>query len=217
MPTRIVQIFGGILLGIVITVAWFTLSGIPSPVAPPAQTDVTGGSLPQPFAVPPLVGVNAAGDSVSTADAVDLTTAVVFGYTSCPDVCPLTLARVGRYRAELPPGIRDRLRLLFVSLDPERDTPERLARYVAAFPGGAHAMTGEEIRAQVEGWGVRAEDGPRLDDGNYLVDHTARVFILNARSEVVATLPPLPTPERIATLLDRVLAGRAASSIPSQR
>jgi protein SCO1/2 len=206
MPIRIVQILGGVLLGIVVTALWFAVSGGPGPLVPPADVDIVGGPVPEPFDVPGLVGVGTAGDSVTSDDWRGRTTAVFFGYTSCPDVCPLTLARVGRYRDELPPEDRDRLRIVFVSVDPGRDTPERMGRYVSALPGDILAMTAPDIRDQIAGWGVRATDSEPMGDGSYLVDHTARVFILNAEGQVTATLPPMPTTDQIAPLLDRMLA-----------
>jgi protein SCO1/2 len=205
MPIRIVQILGGILLGIVATALWFAVSGGPGPLVPPADVDVVGGPVPEPFDVPTLVGVGPTGDSVTSDDWRSRSTAVFFGYTSCPDICPLTLARVGRYRDELPPEDRDRLRIVFVSLDPERDTPERLGRYVSALPGGIEAMTAGDIRDQVAGWGVRATDGDPMAEGSYLVDHTARVFILDGDGRVAATQPPRPPTGPITPLLDRVL------------
>ncbi len=206
MPIRIVQVLGGVLLGIVATAVWFAVSGGAGPMVPPADVDVVGGPVPEPFDVPVLVGVDASGDSVSTEAWRGRITAVFFGYTSCPDICPLTLARVGRYREELPPEDRERLAVLFVSVDPERDTPERIARYVSSLPGGIEGMTAPDIRNQVVAWGVRATDGEPMGDGGYLVDHTARVFVLNAEGRIAATLPPLPRSNRIAPLLDALLA-----------
>jgi len=205
MPVRIAQILGGVLLGIVATALWFASVGVPSGNVPPADVDLVGGMAPQPFSVPTLRGIDSRGDSVSTEAWRGRTTAVFFGYTSCPDVCPITLARVGRYRAELPEELRDDFAVLFVSLDPARDTPERIGQYVGALPGGVEGMTGDDIRAQAEGWGVRAADGAPFGDGAYLVDHTARTFILNPEGEVAATLPPMPGSEVITPLLDQLL------------
>jgi protein SCO1/2 len=207
MPRRIAQVLGGVLLGLVATLFWVTLRGLPEPI-PPAGADVVGGVVPQPFAVPPLQGIGADGAPVVSTELLAPVTAVFFGYTSCPDVCPLTLARVGRYREDLPPELADRLAILFVSVDPARDTPERLARYAAALPGDVLAMTAPDIRAQAERWGVRATDGDTFGEDEYLVDHTARVFILNEVGEVVATLMPMPGSTRIAEVLDRLVGVR---------
>lgn len=205
MPIRLLQVLGGVLLGLVLTALWFAFAGTPDSRFAPADADVVGGLAPDPFDVPVLVGIDAAGDSTTTEQARGRVTAVFFGYTSCPDICPLTLARVGRYQAELPPEIRDRLTVLFVSVDPARDTPERLRAYITGLPGDIRAMTADDIRAQVEGWGIRATDSEPFGDGSYLVDHTARVFVLNPEGRVVGTLPPLPSSEQIEGLLDRVL------------
>jgi protein SCO1/2 len=208
MSIRLLQILGGVLLGIVLTALWFAFAGGPDSLVPPADVDIVGGPVPQPFSVPGLVGVNEAGDFVTSDAWRDRTTAVFFGYTSCPDICPLTLARVGRYRDALPPTDRERFAIVFVSLDPARDTPERLDRYVSALPGSIEAMTADDIRAQVAGWGVRATDGQPMGDGNYLVEHTARVFVLNPDGRVAATLPPLPESGQVDALLDEMLGRR---------
>ncbi len=205
MPVRIAQILGGILLGLVATALWFSIAGVPSTTVPPADLDIVGGVVPQPFEVPVLRGIDPQGDSISTEAWRGRTTAVFFGYTSCPDVCPITLARVGRYRAELPAEIRDDFAVLFVSLDPTRDTPERLGQYVGALPGGVEGMTAADIRTQAQRWGVRAEDGAEMAGGGDLVDHTARTFILNPEGEVAATLPPMPGSDVITPLLDELL------------
>jgi len=205
MSTRIAQVLGGVLLGTVLTLLWFTFAGFPTPDGPDGVEGALGDLVPNAYDVPALRGIDASGDSISTEAFRGRTTAVFFGYTSCPDVCPLTLARLGRYRAELPAELRDRLAVLFVSVDPERDTPERIAQYVGALPGGVVGMSADDIREQVRAWGVRAEDGKPFGDGAYLVDHTARTFVLDPEGEVVATLPPLPPSDRIAPLLDRLL------------
>src|SRR5690606_29587559 len=83
------------------------------------------------------------------------TVAVFFGYTFCPDVCPLTLSHLSRIHGELDPQARA-LQVLFVSVDPERDTPERLARYLESFHPSILALTGsfDEIERQARGFGV---------------------------------------------------------------
>jgi len=205
MSIRIFQILGGVLLGIVATALWFTLSGGPGAPVPAADADVVGGLVPEPFDVPLLVSVNAEGHTVTSAAWRGRTTAVFFGYTSCPDICPLTLARVGRYRDELSPDQRASLGIVFVSVDPARDTLERLGRYVSSLPGEVESMTAEDIRDQIVGWGVRATDGVPTSDGGYLVEHTARVFILDADGRVTATLPPLPTSGQIESLFAQIL------------
>jgi protein SCO1/2 len=133
--------------------------------------------------------------------------AVFFGYTHCPDVCPLTLARLGRYqagrRSDLPP-----LEVVFVSVDPGRDTPDRLAEFVTGLPGTVVAVTANEgaVREQAQGWGVMVleRDDPALPPGDYLVDHTARTFILDPNGMVVATLPPMSSEEEIAEVMEAV-------------
>jgi protein SCO1/2 len=131
--------------------------------------------------------------------------ALFFGYTQCPDVCPITLSQLARLRGELDPA-GERMQIVFVSLDPVRDTPEVLERYAGAFDAGVRAWTApvEDLRPQVLAYGVgfvyrpRAggaadsvapdPSGPLGDD--YLVDHTARTFLIDRDGLLRAQLLP---------------------------
>lgn len=112
-----------------------------------------------------------------------------FGFTHCPDICPLTLATLAETRrllADLPhdaqPGV------VFVSVDPERDTAAALARYVGHFDPEFTGATGggEVIEAFTRALGVAVVLGAPGDDGSYTVDHSAAVFLVNPRAELVA-------------------------------
>jgi len=126
-------------------------------------------------------------------------TLVFFGFTHCPDVCPTTLARLAAIKksAALPD-----LRVLFVSVDPGRDTPAVLAPYVHAFDPdfiGATADTREISRlAQKFGVAVARID---LPGGDYMMDHSAAVFLLDRRAQIVAVFtPPFDVPPFAADL-----------------
>lgn len=106
--------------------------------------------------------------------------AVFFGYTSCPDVCPTTLARLTAARREA--GVAgDRLAILLVTVDPERDSPERLAEYAAAFGPGVLGLTGSpgEIARVATEFGIYYERVEAGSAAGYLVDHTATVTVLD--------------------------------------
>jgi protein SCO1/2 len=115
-------------------------------------------------------------------------TLVFFGFTHCPDVCPTTLVTLAKVRrlAALPD-----LRVLFVSVDPARDTPAVLAQYVHAFDPdfvGASADAREIGRiAQKFGVAVARVD---LPGGDYTMDHSAAVFLLDRRARIVAVFTP---------------------------
>ena len=115
-------------------------------------------------------------------------TAMFFGYTFCPDVCPTTLLEATTWMRELG-GDADRLRVVFVSVDPERDTPEKLEPYLAAFDERFIGLSGsrEETEKIVKAYRVfaRKVDGR---GGDYTMDHTAAVYLLDARAQFVGVI-----------------------------
>ena len=116
--------------------------------------------------------------------------AMFFGFTHCPDVCPTTLARLARLRRQLGQG-DDALSIVFVSVDPERDTPAELQTYLSLFDTPVVGLTGtpaqvEQVKKQF-GIFSRKVDQP---GGGYSVDHTAAVILLDKNGQFVATLSP---------------------------
>ena len=116
--------------------------------------------------------------------------ALFFGFTHCPDVCPTTLARLARLRRQLGQG-DEALSIVFVSVDPERDTPAEVATYMSLYDTPVIGLTGtpaqiEQVKKQ---FGVfsRKVDQP---GGSYSVDHTASVILLDKNGQFVATLSP---------------------------
>jgi protein SCO1/2 len=126
---------------------------------------------------------------------------VFFGFTHCPDVCPTTLAKLAQIkkRAEL-----QRLRVVFVTVDPERDTASAVNQYVHAFDPDFIGLTGDtrtitQLAAQ---FGV-AVNKVELPGGDYTMDHSAVVFLLNDRGQIAGIFtPPFETP-KLAEDLDR--------------
>ena len=105
-----------------------------------------------------------------------------FGYTSCPDACPIQMAVLGRAFTDLPGSVRDDLRVVFVSTDPARDTPEVLRSYLDQFDETFEGPTGDRSAlrtAQLEaGVPVATVDTPD-DDGDYLVGHATQVLVFD--------------------------------------
>jgi protein SCO1/2 len=104
-----------------------------------------------------------------------------FGFTYCPDICPTTLAllaQVEKQLADLP--AEQRPQIVLVSVDPKRDTPERLAQYVKSFSPTFTGITGEQdaVHEFALKMGVPVAISP-LPDGNYTVDHSAAIFIID--------------------------------------
>jgi protein SCO1/2 len=115
-------------------------------------------------------------------------TLVYFGYTHCPDVCPLTLLQLAQV---VKSGVVPGLRVLFVSVDPARDTPAQLAQYVHAFDPDFIGLTGTPAMLQIvtHRFGV-AFLRVDLPGGDYSMDHSATVFLMDARGHNVAVFTP---------------------------
>ena len=113
---------------------------------------------------------------------------IYFGYTFCPDVCPLTMADVRQALTGLEG--RDRVHVIFISVDPERDTPDVLGRYVKAFGPDFIGLTDDftKIQAVMKAYGAFAEkeDAPDSAAG-YLMSHTARLYLVGPERNLLAT------------------------------
>ena len=110
---------------------------------------------------------------------------VFFGFTHCPDICPLTLQVLSTARDELSDTGFDPLpRIVLVSVDPERDTPELLAKYIAYFGDDNLGITGDlaEVRKLTDSLGIFFDKNVR-EDGNYLVDHSSAVLLIDPNGE----------------------------------
>lgn len=138
---------------------------------------------------------------------------VFFGYTFCPDVCPTTLADLRLALADLDPEQRRRIEVGMVTVDPARDTPKALNRYLAhffpaeryaAFVPGSEAELGAVERA----FGASHRLGEPDENGNYPVEHSAQVFAVDADGTVLVEWPFGDDPDNVTadirSLLDRI-------------
>jgi protein SCO1/2 len=108
-------------------------------------------------------------------------TLLFFGFTSCPDVCPTTLADLAAARRQLGADA-EKVRVAMITVDPERDTPERLGTYVRAFDPSFVGLTGPEAELQqlYQGFGVAVSRRELPDSAlGYTMDHTASVFVID--------------------------------------
>ena len=114
--------------------------------------------------------------------------AIFFGFTNCPDVCPTTLARLARLRKTLGQG-DDSFSIVFISVDPERDRPEDIKRYLTMFAAPVIGLTGSpsDIERVKKQFGVYSAKAPQ-PGGGYSVDHTATVFLMDRNGKFVATI-----------------------------
>ncbi|WP_417504146.1 SCO family protein [Marinomonas gallaica] len=129
-----------------------------------------------------------------------------FGYTHCPDVCPLTMANVKVGLKQVPEAMRDQVQTVFVSVDPERDTPDHLSEYVHFFDPNFVGLTGtkEEIDKVVRQYGAfyRIEKG---DEKNYTVSHSARVYLIGKDNQIKQYLYHDSSSEEIAAAIKKQL------------
>jgi len=138
---------------------------------------------------PPINGVNLDNTPFGLADLEGRVKVVFFGYTFCPDVCPLTLANMKSVYDTLKEDERTKTAFIFISVDPERDTPERLAAYVGAFnPAfyGIHIPEDKLTQVKKE-YGVYAEKNvlsASQSAADYLVDHTAFVYVIDKENNL---------------------------------
>jgi protein SCO1/2 len=111
-------------------------------------------------------------------------TLVYFGYTHCPDVCPVTLLQLAQV---VKTGVVRNLRVIFISVDPARDTPTQLAQYVHAFDPDFIGLTGSAAMLQTvaQRFGV-AYQRVDLPGGDYSMDHSSTIFLMDARGRNVA-------------------------------
>jgi protein SCO1/2 len=162
----------------------------------------SGTSYPAPRALPDFNLVDAHGTATTPATLAGHPTLVFFGFTHCPDVCPTTLALLAsvQKRASLP-----NLKVAFITVDPERDTPAQVGAYVASFGGDFIGLTGTapEILKATGGFGVAAAR-VELAGGDYTMDHSAAVFALDSQARIVAVFTPPLSADRLARDVQRL-------------
>jgi protein SCO1/2 len=126
------------------------------------------------------------GRAVTEADFRGKTLLVFFGFTHCPDICPTTLFEISETLRRLGPDA-DKAAALFVTVDPERDTPAKLKDYVSSFHPRIFGLTGTraEIDAVLKEYRVYAKKVP-LEGGDYTMDHSAVVYLMDKRGRFVA-------------------------------
>lgn len=115
-------------------------------------------------------------------------TVLFFGFTHCPEVCPTTLFEMAGWLKALGDEGKD-LRVFFISVDPERDTPEVMKGYTAAFTDRITGITGDpkEVEKVIKGWKIYARKVP-TENGDYTMDHTASVMLLDRGARLKSTI-----------------------------
>lgn len=153
------------------------------PVQPQAQAQAG-----EPFYARPFQLVNQDGAAVTEADFLGKPSAWFFGFTYCPDICPTALAEMSSILTALGPDA-EKLNVIFVSVDPERDTPEVLKDYVDYFNSRIIGLTGEteRINAMAKDRYIYFEKVP-MEGGDYTMEHQASVQLVDANGQFFGTL-----------------------------
>ena len=176
-----------------------------------APRDVTqpasGTLLSEPRALAAFALVDQDGQPFTNAALENHWTLLFAGFTHCPDVCPTTLALMKQLRQHAALGGRP-LEYVFLSVDPERDTPAQLKQYVDYFGGHIHGVSGprEQLDTLCAGLGLAYVKIPGATDSEYTVDHSAALVLLDARGRVAGYFQPPHKLDTLAADLARIVA-----------
>jgi len=167
-------------LGLTLAVGWWRADG------PGASAPV--GERPLPLSEMGFRLTDHEGQPVEPSGLIGQPSLVFFGFTYCPDVCPTTLSDISGWLDALAEDA-DRLNVVFITVDPERDTVDAMAEYVGYFHPAIRGWTGPEdqIAQAVEDFRATYEKVP-AETGGYTMNHTASVFLFDASGDFVSTI-----------------------------
>jgi protein SCO1 len=153
----------------------------------------------------PFQLVDQNGNMVTDADLKGKWSLIYFGYTHCPDACPTALNDISIALSELGPK-RDAVRPVFITVDPERDTPETLKAYVTSFDAPILALTGtaEQVAKAARGYRVYYAKHPEAG-GDYSMDHSSVIYVMDPEGRFTASFTHESAPEQIAERLKKLI------------
>jgi len=192
---RLAEIFFGIGLAVFIgSAVWITREVLNSPETPiPPQTEIHATLLQEPIIVPDFDLVDQNGNPFTRANLVGQWSILFFGYTHCPDICPTTMTTLVQMEEQLRQysGL-DKPKYVFISVDPERDTPQHLAQYTTYFHQDFLGVTGSgvDLRVMTAPLGIFYQIDQMDSDGNYMVKHSSAILLINPEGELRALMSP---------------------------
>lgn len=164
------------------------------------------GSVPAPAAIGgPFRLTDQAGETVTEKNLIGRPSIIFFGFTHCPDICPTSLFEMSEVLRAMGPDA-GRMNAYFVSVDPERDTPAVMKDYLSSFDPNLKGLTGspDEITRVLKSYRVYAKKVP-LKDGDYTMDHTALIYLMDRKGNFVRPFNLKQKPEEAAADLRRYL------------
>jgi protein SCO1/2 len=181
--SRLILVFGLVITAFVGGTLFMTLA-----FQGPRDIALHATILPQPGTLPHFSLLDQDGAEFSNESLHGQWSLLFFGFTHCPDICPATLQQLAIARSRvLQQGAADFPNIVLISVDPERDTPDVMAEYVAHFGDGVTGVTGSltELRTLTAALGIFFEksDGDNGDNGDYTVGHSAAVIVINKNAE----------------------------------
>lgn len=177
-------------------------------IDPTALLDAGIVLLPQTREVPSLSFQDQDGKAFDTASLKGRWSLLFFGYTFCPDVCPTTLAQLRELQGKLPPEVRGKLQVVFVSVDPHRDTPARLKEYLGFFNAGFQGLAGNEESVQKLANAMSIPYIPAdTSKPNYTVDHSGNLVIVGPDGTQHGFIRAPLNNAKLAEQLPKVFAG----------
>ncbi|MCF7821221.1 MAG: SCO family protein [Mariprofundaceae bacterium] len=185
---RLIAIIGLVVTFAVVGFTWYSLNRIPDNQFPDIKLAFT---------------LHSADGPVSFSDTHGKVGLLFFGYARCPDVCPTTMVNFGSALDMLTESERSKVKALFISVDPARDTPEIIEKYVGFFHPEITGLTGsaEEIKAATSSFRVGFEKESPNDLGNYSINHSTYVFITRPDGGLGGLIGHNGSPEEIAQSL----------------
>jgi protein SCO1/2 len=178
-------------------------SSDPSGGQPAAQAPLAGAKIGGPFRL-----TDAKGKTVTDRDFAGRYRVVYFGYTFCPDVCPTDMQAIAAGLKLLDtraPAKAKKIVPIFITVDPERDTPAVVGRFAAAFDPRIVGLTGSpaQIDAAKKAYAIWSAKGEAAPGGGYLVNHSRQVYLMDSDNKPLALVPADEGPEAVAKTLDQ--------------
>lgn len=197
MSERILTVIAGVLAVLLAGIAFFWHPEMPDRPIPKAAM-AAGGDFT----------LQSASGPVALQDYRGKLVLVYFGYTYCPDICPTSLAATSEGLKQLSPDEQAKVAMIFISVDPKRDTPARLKEYVEFFHPAIVGVTGtaEKIAEVAKRYGVfYAEQKVETAGGGYVVDHSADTFIVAPDGKLVGKMVHATPPDQVVVAIRKYL------------
>ena len=202
MRIAILSVAVALVAGIAAAAIWLTFAERPVQLSP-SMLNVDGADIGGPFELTAQTG-----ERITSDELIDGPTLIYFGYTFCPDVCPIDVQNMSR-AVDILAESGVEVTPVFITIDPERDTPDELAQWAEAVHPDLVALTGsaEDISTAADAYKVYYQKAELEGSAaGYLMNHTSYFYLMTPRRGITAMFRHDVTPEGLAADIERVLA-----------